>query len=238
MIFGVGMRCLYIWPIPALMLFHACAWAQPRQDLSGLRAAAAQYVATQVTSAYPEARSEVSIGAIDNRLNLAACSKLGFAVPAGNNLWGSGNLRAHCAAPATWSLYLTYRIQLSGPALVAKRPLAAGERPGPNDAGISVTNYVGDPARYPKTHAEMRNANLTRPLAKGNPITIEMLRVPPIIRAGEKVRIIVDGSGFQITHEGIAQGQAGVGDILRLKTPSGRLVQGKVHADGSVRIQP
>lgn len=232
------MRCLQVLPIPLLILLQASAWAQPRQDVAALRAAASQYLSAQVASAYPEAHSEISIGPVDPRLNLTPCSNLGFALPAGSNPWGSGNLRASCTAPSPWSLYLTYRVRLTGPALLAKRPLAVGEHPGPGDLETGMTEYAGDPGRYPKNQSELRNAALTRPLAKSHPVTIDMLRVPAIIKAGQKVRIVVDGNGFQINQEGVAQAQAGSGDTLRLKTPSGRFVQGTVQADGSVRIRP
>lgn len=231
------MRCLPI-SLALLLSCHGSAWATEKQDLRALRTAATRYLESQATIAFPDARPEVSVGAIDPRLNLTACSNLTLSLPAGSQLWGSGNLQAQCSAPASWGLYLTYKITLRGPALLAKRPYIAGERPLPADFARGEVEYTGDPGRYPRSAAELGNATLTRPLAKNQAVTVDILRVPAIIKAGQRVRILVDGQGFQISQEGIAQGQAGVGDTLRLKTPSGRMVQGIVHPDGTVHIRP
>ena len=229
------MRCLQVW-LALMLMCQLPAQAESRQDFPALRAAAARFVTSQAGTAFPDARAEVDIGPIDPRLNLPACPEPEFSLSPGSTLWGSGNLAVSCVAPAPWSLYLTYRTTLKGPALVARRPLPAGTVPGPSDVVRGEIEYAGDPGRYPRDSANLRGARLARPVAKNQPITIDLLRIPPIIKAGQKVRILVDGTGFQISQEGIAQGQARVGDSLRLKTPSGRYVQGIVQMDGTVRI--
>ncbi|MFA5081907.1 MAG: flagellar basal body P-ring formation chaperone FlgA [Hydrogenophilaceae bacterium] len=231
------MRCLPVWLV-LLLLFQPCAWAETRQDFSVLRAAAGRFVSDQVGMAYPESHAEVTIGPIDPRLNLAHCPEPVFALSPGSNLWGSGSLAVDCTSPNKWGLYLTYRSVLRGPALLAKRPLPAGTTPGAADVIRDLIEYAGDPGRYPRDLASLRGATLSRPLAKNSPITIDMLRIRPIVRAGQRVRIMIDGNGFQVSQEGIAQSQASAGDNLRLKTPSGRYVQGTVQPDGTVRVKP
>lgn len=231
------MRCLQVM-LALVLMSHSYAQARNGQDLSALRAAAQRFVAGQVASAYPDARADVGIGPIDPRLNLPNCPEPIFNLSPGSNLWGAGNLGVDCAAPTAWSLYLTYRISLKGPALLASRPLAAGEALGPGNVVEGIVEYGSDPGRYPRDLTRLRGATLARPLAKNSPITIEMLRLQAIVKAGQRVRMQVDGNGFRVSQEGIAQSQAGIGDSLRLKTPSGRYVQGIVQPDGSVRIAP
>ncbi|MDD5366220.1 MAG: flagellar basal body P-ring formation chaperone FlgA [Gallionellaceae bacterium] len=231
------MRCLPVWLV-LLLLFQTSAWAETRQDFPVLRAAAGRFVSGQVGIAYPESHADVTIGPIDPRLNLASCPEPVFTLAPGSNLWGSGTLAVDCTSPKTWGLYLSYRTVLRGPALLAKRPLPAGTVPGPADVIKDQVEYAGDPGRYPRDPASLRGAALSRPLAKNSPISIDMLRIRPIIRAGQRVRILIDGNGFQVSQDGIAQSQAGAGDSLRLKTPSGRYVQGTVQPDGTVRVRP
>lgn len=216
---------------------HAVAQAGDRQDFQALRAAAARFVADRAALAYPGTRTEVEAGPIDARLQLPTCPQPEFALSAGSTLWGSGNLAVSCAAPA-WSLYLTYRTTIAGPALLTRRPLPAGIAPGPTDLIKGEVEYAGDPDRYLRDPASLRGGALTRPLAKNSPITIDMLRILPTIRPGQRVRIVVEGQGFQISQEGIAQSQAGIGEALRLKIASGRFVQGTVQPDGTVRVRP
>jgi flagella basal body P-ring formation protein FlgA len=237
MIIRVGMRCL----LPSLALVLMCqagARADTRQDFGALRAEATRFVASQAGIAYPGSRATVTVGPIDPRLNLPACPAPAFALASGNRLWGSGNLAVNCAAPSPWSLYLTYQVALKGPALLARRPLAAGTAPGPSDLTTGQVEYAADPGRYPRDPAHLAGAVLTRPVAQGSAITLDQLRAQPAIKAGQRVRVVFQGNGFQVSQEGIAQGQAGVGDNLRLKTPSGRYVQGTVQADGTVRVGP
>lgn len=237
MIIAVDTRCLRA-ATALVLLSHAWAWADTGQDLGALRQAAARFVGEQVRIAYPATGARVEVGPIDPRLMLPACPKPGFELSSGSSLWGSGTLAVRCEAPRPWSLYVTYRTVLKGPALLARRPLPAGTAPGPDDLSSGTVDYDSDPGRYPRDPGALHGAVLTRPLAKDAPLTVDMLRIRPIIRPGQRVRVVIDGSGFQISQEGIAQAQAGVGDSLRLKTASGRYVVGVVQPDGSVRIQP
>lgn len=231
------MRCLLAMFALALLPLGS-VHAGARQDFTALRTEAMLFVTSQAQAAYPEARVDVQIGQIDPRLVLAHCPAPDFELSPGSNLWGAGNLAVSCGAPSQWSLYLTYRVSLRGPALLARRPLASGSVPGQGDILRGETEYAADPGRYPRDVSALRGAALVRPVAKGSPLTIDMLRVRPVIRAGQRVRVVYDGSGFQVYQSGIAQNQAAAGDVVRVKTLSGKWIQGVAQANGSVRVEP
>jgi flagella basal body P-ring formation protein FlgA len=246
MIIGVDMDCLPIWTGRAIMAVVMCVFLVPAGIAPGLaradtatllRSAAQLHVAKQAAAAYPSAHAEVSIGAIDPRLNLPPCSDLKLNLAPGSRLWGAGNLAAECVAPQPWKLYLSYKVTLKGPALLTRRPLPGGFSPAPGDLTTGVVVYAGDPGRYPNDTASLLGATLTRPAPAHQPITVDILRVAPVIKAGQKVRAVLSGSGFQVVQEGIAQSQAKPGETLRLKTPSGRFIQGVVQPNGTVRVQ-
>lgn len=232
---GVGMRCL-LWFL-ALAICPALALAGPTHDLAAMRNEAALHLRELASQAFADARISVDIDAADPRLRLPHCGRLVFFLPAGSHPWGSGNLGVRCESPA-WSLYLTYRIRLRGPALVARQPLPANQALTGNEAITTDIEYTGDPRRYPRDPGMIRGTALIRPVTAGSPISIDMLRREPVIRAGQRVRIIVDGGGFLVGQEGIAQQQAFAGDSIRLKTTSGRQVQGVAQPDGTVRVRP
>ncbi len=236
------MDCLPIWGWRSIRAALVCVFLVPvsfvhADTATQLRSAAQRHVAEQAAAAYPSALAEVSIGAIDPHLNLPACSELKLNLAPGSRLWGAGNLVAECSVPQVWKLYLAYKVTLKGPALLTRRPLAAGATPAPADLTLGTTVYTGDPGRYPVDAASLQGATLARPVPAHQPITIELLRVAPVIKAGQKVHAVLSGSGFQVGQEGIAQSQAKPGDVLRLKTPSGRFIQGVVQPDGTVRVQ-
>jgi flagella basal body P-ring formation protein FlgA len=237
MIIGVGMRCLLL-SLALLFLPAAGAGAEMRPDMAALRTAARQFVVAQVAAAYPDAHAEVAIGPVDERQSLPHCPEPEFALSPGGTLWGGGRLGVSCPPGAGPSLYLTFRATLRGPALVARRPLPARHAPGPADLETAEIEYAGDPGRYPRQPETLRGAALLRPLAKGSPVTIELLRIQPVIRTGQRVRIRLQGPGFQISQEGVAQTQAGPGESVRLKVGPGRFIQGIAQPDGSVLVKP
>lgn len=237
MIMAVERRCLQLG-VALVLMSQTGAWADGWEDFHTLRQKAADYVVDQANLAYPDAQAKVEIGLIDPRLRLPKCPEAGFAIASGSALWSSGNLAVSCSGNPSWSLYVTYQTRLKGPALVARRPMPIGTAPGPADLVSAVVDYDADPDRYLRNPAALRGAVLTRPVAKDGPITVDSLRIRPVIRPGQRVQIRVDGRGFEVSQEGIAQSQAGIGDSLRLKTASGRYVQGVVQDDGTVRINP
>ncbi len=229
------MRCLL--GFLAMLIGPACALAGTDQDLEAMRVGAARHLQRLARDAYPDAEVHVDVDKADPRLRLGHCDQPVFFLPIGNHAWGSGNLGVRCESPV-WSLYLGFHIRLRGPALVTCQPLPANQRLSGNDLRLANIEYVGDPGRYPRDPDKLRGAMLTRPLPAGAPISVDRLRREPIIRSGQRVRIVAGGTGFEIGQDGIAQQQAAVGDSVRLKTMAGRVVQGIAQADGTVRVQP
>lgn len=231
------MRCLLL-SLALLLLTATGAGAETRPDIAALQAAARDYVLAQVAAAHPGTRAEVAIGPLDERLSLPSCPEPVFALATGSTLWGGGRLGMSCPSGTGWNLYLTFRVTLRGPALLARRPLPARSMPGPRDVETGEIEYAADPGRYPRQPEALRGMALLRPVAKGSPISIDLLRIQPVIRAGQRVRIRLVGPGFQVSQEGIAQAQALPGESVRLKVTTGRFVQGVAQPDGTVLVKP
>lgn len=237
MISAVHMRCLLL-ALGTLVLASPIARAETATPTAQVREAAMSFLTERISSAFPGTQATAEIGAIDDRLDLSSCRTPSFSVVQGSRLWANGNLGVQCEGASALSFYLAYRAHVQGPALVARRPLPANYAPLPQDLLVGHVEYINDPRRYPQDAEKLRGARLLMPLAKGAPLVVDILRTPALIRAGQRVRIIADGPGFQVTQEGIAQQQAGVGDLLRLKLSNGHYVQGVVREDGAAYIQP
>lgn len=231
------MRCLLVllilvqfWPIPAS--------AETIHGPKSLKTAASRYLQEQIAATYPGSKADVTLGPINDRVSSSECTSASFFVTTGSRLWGAGMLGVQCDAPTSWNMYLTYRIRLRGPALVTRRPLPSNYSPTSGDLAMREIEYTTDPGRYPHNPDNLHDAALIMAVPKGTPLTVDLLRVPPIIQAGQQVRIVANGPGFQISQVGIAQQQAGIGDLLRIKLSSGRYIQGVVQEDGTVYVKP
>ncbi len=207
-------------------------------DVTRLRQEAARYVESSTRAAHPDAQARVEIGEVDARLRLSDCAEPRFSLPAGARTWGGGHLAVRCMAPAEWTLYLTYRIRLSGPGLVTRRPLAVRAQLSATDVESAVIEYDQDPGLYPRHPDELAGSQASRPLAKGTPIRVDMLRRPPAVRSGQKVRLLAHGAGFTVSQEGVAQQTVAAGETVRVRLGNGRVVQGIAERDGSVRVSP
>lgn len=230
------MRCLLV--LLGVFLVATQSAASPWQDWEKLRQRASAHLMKQATEAYPEAKASVRMGTIDERLRFPDCPAPEFFQPISSRGWGSGNLGVRCDAPEPWTLYVGYQIILHGPALLAKRPLASRSPLFASDWELAEIDYAADPGSYPRDLLQFPGATLNRPVAAGTPLQMDMLRRPQAIRSGQRVRILVEGTGFQVSQEGIAQNSAHVGESVKVKLADKRFVQGTAQADGSVRVRP
>lgn len=223
---------LMVWPLavpanPALVA---------RQDFHTLRIQAGTWLEKQAQKAYPDTLVQVRVGQVDERLNLPACPEPRFFLPGGAIPWGNGSMGARCEGAVKWSLYLTFESRLRGPALVAVHPMPVRHVPGRGDLELKLLDYRHAPDRYPRELPA--GAQLLRPMAAGQPLLLDALRQPDVIRAGQKVQVTATGSGFHVGQAGTALGNAAEGDLVKIKTASGRIVQGIATKEGEVAVTP
>lgn len=210
--------------------------AAPRQDFQNLREQAGAWLEAQALKAHPDAKIQVRVGPVDERLNLPACREPTFFLPHGVEPFGNGSVGARCDGAEKWSLYITFESRARGPALVAKRPMPSRYIPTAGDLELKVLEYRLAPDMYPRELP--RGAQLLRPLAPGQPLLLDGLRQPDVIRAGQKVHVTVAGSGFHVSQEGTALGNAAHGQPIKVKIASGRIIQGVATRDGNVEVSP
>lgn len=174
-------------------------------------------------------RIEVEVGRLDPRLQLAPCERAEPFVPRGTRLWGRSAIGVRCIAGASWSVLLPVQVRVYGNALIASVALPAGSTPGPADfrlEEVDLTRHQGSLIADP---AELDGKVLARPIAAGQPLRQDVLRLSPVFAAGDPVRIVVHGDGFTIVGEGVAMAAAADGQRLRVRTGNGRVAVGLVR---------
>ncbi len=232
-----------VYALPAYRLILLLAslllpWAIQAADgnIQILRQQATNWLQQQVQEAYPDTLAQVELGPLDTRLRLSPCEGIQFFLPVGAHLWRNGSLGMKCNAPVPWSLYLSYRIQLHGPALLTRRPLPARHTLSTADVLQDSVAYSQDPGGYVR---ELPAGAVTlRSMHINQPILIQDLVQADIIRAGAQVQVKVHGRGFSVTQEGKALNAAKVGGPVQVKMPSGRIVRGVANSSGEVEMRP
>lgn len=223
----------------ALVLVSQLAAAQTqapagRQNVAALRTVAEQFLKTE-TAGLPGEVS-VKIGAIDPRTALAACPAPEAFLQPGARAWGKTTVGIRCSAPSNWTLFVQAQVNVKAEYVAAALPLAQGQ---PIEQGQLVL-VKGDIAAMPNgivtDMAQAIGRTPTVSLAAGMPLRLDSLRSRPVVQQGQAVRLVSNGSGFSVSGEGKAIGNAGEGQVVQVRTAGGSVVSGTAKAGGMVEV--
>jgi len=208
--------------------------APARQDPAALRLAVEQYLQTQ--SAGLPGTVTITVGALDARMQLAACpAPEAFQAP-GARAWGKTTVGVRCAAPTAWTVYIQAQVSVQAEYVAAAMPLAQGQ---PIDAA-QLTMVKGDLAALPNgvltDMAQAVGKTSTLSLPSGAPLRAEQLRSKPVVQQGQAVKVVSGGAGFQVSAEAKAIGSAGEGQVVQVRTPGGAILSGVARAGGLVEV--
>ncbi len=244
--------CLVIgaWAV-AIGAVRAQVAAQP-QILSGgsgvnalredVLVTAQQWLQTAVTGHLPSKgmplRMEVSVGALDPRLKLAACNQVEPYVPVGTRLWGKSRLGLRCLDPGIkWNVFLPVTIKAFGPAWVVKGNVPAGGALTESDAIESEVDWAEEASPIVSNPGHWVGQIALRPLTTGQPLRQAMIRPAQVFQAGAQVRVIAQGTGFQITSDGQAVSAGVIGQPARVRMENGRIMSGVVLDTRTVKLE-
>lgn len=203
-------------------------------DSAAIRRAVDEFLQLQVRG-LPGSAS-YSIGAIDAERLAGACEGFDVSPGSGARPWGKTQVVVRCRG-GTWSLWVPVHIRVVAEYLVVARPINAGQKL--TDADIRAQS--GELSDLPNGILMDREQAVGRTalasLAAGRPLRADMLRQPMVVQQGQSVKIIGVGSGFQVTNEGRALGNAAVGQVTQVRLNSGQILSGVARADGAVEIR-
>ena len=209
------------------------------QALDAALAAQVQQFALEATqqAGLPALRVEVRVGELDPRLRLAPCIAVQPYLPSGTRLWGAARIGLRCADPGVrWNVFLPVHVDVFGPALVADTALAAGHVLREQDLRSAEVNLAAArdaPLTRPPAAV---GRTLARPLGAGAPLYGRDLRARQWFVAGDSVRIVASGQGWRISVEGQALAAGVEGQSVRVRTESGRVVNGVAVAERLVEV--
>jgi flagella basal body P-ring formation protein FlgA len=208
--------------------------AAPRQDLEALRQLAAHYL--EVQSAGLPGKSSVTIGALDARMQLAACAAPEAFQQPGARAWGKTTVGLRCGAPTPWTVYLQAQVSVQAEYVATALPLVQGQ---PIDASQLVM-LKGDLGILPNgvltDMAQAIGRSSTVSLPSGAPLRGDLLRSKPVVQQGQSVRLVSKGAGFSVSAEGRAIGSAGDGQVVQVRAAGGAILSGVARPGALVEV--
>ena len=219
-----------------LFLLSPLAWAQQpaRQDLEALRQLAEQYL--QAQSAGLQGQVAIKVGALDQRMNLAACAAPEAFQQPGARAWGKTTVGVRCGAPTPWTVYIQAQVSVQAEYVAAALPLVQGQ----TIEAAQLVMVKGDLAALPNgvltdmNQAVGRSSSMS--LASGAPLRADLLRSKPVVQQGQAVRVVSSGAGFSVSREARAIGSAGEGQVVQVRTPAGAILSGVARSGGLVEV--
>ncbi len=225
----------------ALLILLCCAaslasarQAPARQDLAALRLVAEQFL--QAQSAGLPGKVTVTVGALDQRMNLAACPDPQAFQQPGARAFGKTTVGVRCTAPTPWTVYIQAQVGVQAEYVAAAMPLVQGQ-------SIEASQLVmvkGDLGTLPNgvltdmAQAIGRTSSMSVPA--GAPLRSDLLRSKPVVQQGQAVRIVSGGAGFKVSAEARAIGNASEGQVVQVRTPTGAIISGVAKAGGLVEV--
>lgn len=210
------------------------------QSVNALSEKIEQYVLDQLTEQQQNGKIIVSADKIDNRLQLQACNENQLDVfnPHQKPLLGNITLGVRCHEETNrWTLYVPVKIAVMRQVLVADRPLTKGTVIKATDLSMQQLDVSQIKQGYLTDPDEVIGRLCKQTVNAGNPITVESVQKPVVIRKGEQVMINALSSALKVTMSGVALEDGQMNDVIRVKNNSSkRVIEAQVVAVQQVKI--
>lgn len=204
-----------------------------RQDLSSLKVKILDFLQTQ-TVGYP-GKVELSVGAIDPNLRLAACPDAQVFLPSGSRVWGRTSVGVRCSSP-NWTIYVQSTVNVHAQYLVAAIPLAQGHVVASDDLIFETGDLTQLPAGIFTNINQAAGRTVNVSINAGTVVRQEMLKMPVVVQQGQTVMLTSAGRGFQVFAEGRALTKASEGQVVQVKVASGQVVSGIARQGGTIEV--
>lgn len=169
---------------------------------------------------------------------LPPCFRHEIFVPADTRLWGRTRVGVKCHQPASWTTYLAVTVSVTGPYLVSARKINRGQTLTAGDFETRVGELTELPASVLTDPQRVLGQRAKVSLAARQTLRTEHLQQNPVIRQGDRVRVVARGSGFAAAAEGVALNNAGAGEPIKVRIANGKTLQGVARMAGEVELPP
>lgn len=206
------------------------------QSQEPLREMVQEYLQQLLTNSANDA--EITIGRLDSRLRLTACSERPAAfIPPGSRLSGRLTVGMQCNSPKPWTLYIPAEIRIFTHVVAAALPLSRGSVISKQDV-ISVRQEVSKLHKgYFTDPKQVIGKVLKQAINQGVAFSPRRMKAPLLVRQGEEVSIIASVGNLQVRSKGKALKNAAKGEKLSVRNiRSKRVIEAVAIRPGTVGI--
>ncbi|MBW2145389.1 MAG: flagellar basal body P-ring formation protein FlgA [Deltaproteobacteria bacterium] len=135
-------------------------------------------------------------------------------------------------------IWVNTRIDLYQPVVVAVKPMAKGTIIGPDDVGIELRPMRNSRRPVLTDLNQAAGKRTKRAIHFSQPISADLLEVPPLVTPGKIVRIIAEKDMLRVSTIGQVKGKGGAGDMVRvMNLVSKKIVYGVVVDSKTVKVE-
>ncbi len=182
-------------------------------------------------------RMEVTVGALDSRVKLAACGNIEAYVPPGSRLWGRSRIGMRCVdGISRWNVTLPVTVKAMGEAWVVRNQVNSGASISESDVTRGEIDWAEEQSPVLAEKTAWLGQTASRTLTTGQAMRQGMVRPAQVFQAGASVKIVAQGPGFQISSEAQALSAGVIGQQARVRMDNGRVASGTVLDMRTVKI--
>jgi flagella basal body P-ring formation protein FlgA len=203
----------------------AAGWQSPESIREAAMAAARQ-----------SSSADVEAVAVDDRLKLPECGSALRTEIQRTVQRGQGTVTVSCAGPEAWRLFVPVRVIEQLQVVVLRRNVQPGEVLTTDDLEVRQQAAAGLPFDYVSKPEQAVGQTVRRSQPAGALLLPAALEQPIGVERGAQVTLIAANPGFEVRSSGIALEPGRMKERVRVRSPSGRIVEGLVEAPGQVRV--
>ncbi|MET0790460.1 MAG: flagellar basal body P-ring formation chaperone FlgA [Polyangiaceae bacterium] len=215
------------------LTLHVSAQPSERQSPESIRAAARALVIATLDA---PATTIVETTSVDERLRLAPCSQELDAQMQRALVNGQGTVAVECRGGSPWRLFVPVRVIAQVAVVVARRALAAGEVLTAADLDTHTQASTSLPYDYLSDIEGAVGLTLRRSVPAGALLVPAALVHPELVARGALVTLVSGAGPIRVRSSGVALEAGRVKQRVKVRSESGRVIEGVVEASGEVRV--
>jgi flagella basal body P-ring formation protein FlgA len=174
--------------------------------------------------------------AVDERLKLPACSVPLAAETVRALQRGQATVGVSCTGTTPWRLFVPVRVTQQIGVLVTRHDVAAGKALRADDIETRGLAATALPYDYLTDAASVVGLAARRALPAGSVLVGGALERPELIARGASVTLISGAGSVLVKSNGVALEPGRAHERVRVRSESGRIVEGVVELSGEVRV--
>jgi flagella basal body P-ring formation protein FlgA len=172
---------------------------------------------------------------IDPRLRLPACDQPLHAFIPDDQVRAHTTVGVRCEGSVRWTIYTSIGVETEAAVLIARYALPRDANLAASDLQLATRRVPGLLDSYLTDAATAAGQRLRRPLAAGEPLTVDALAPALLIHRGQQVVLLARSARVEVRMAGVALADARAADHIRVQNLSSqRIVEGIVRPDGVI----